>query len=70
MGRYFAERVLHNIVATLLATCTISKAVNSKGEEIEPNVTFLKTSLLQYVKFVQAYLPRSTNLLGIGFQPL
>lgn len=49
MGRYFAERVLYHIVVTLLATCTISKPVDVKGEEVDPKVTFSKESFVQFV---------------------
>lgn len=44
-GRAFAQASLYAFIVTILATCTISKAKDEHGNDIEPKFKFLQSTL-------------------------
>jgi len=63
-GALFAETSLFLNITAVLVTFNISKAINTKGQEIEPNVDFKPEIITHPKPFDCRIIPRSPDLLA------
>ncbi|KIY74106.1 cytochrome P450 [Cylindrobasidium torrendii FP15055 ss-10] len=64
-GRFMVDNTLWITIATILATCTLSKSIGEDGKEVTPKLEFTTASVRQINPFKFQMLPRSQQAMDL-----